>query len=199
MGTIRTITIERQYASGGREIGKKLSGKLGIPYYDGQLLLLAAEKFGLNPGVVKEHDEKVNRSLLYSVASAVENFRGTDRAMLPIKIYQAMAETMRRLALQQPCIFIGRCAADVLQNTCRHLDVFIYASSAAERRERANAVDNIPLSEADAYIKRKDRQRREYYKQFTGKDWGDFMNYDMCLDSSELGYEKCVELIEQAL
>lgn len=72
MGNLRTITIERQYASGGREIGKRLSEKLGIPFYDGQLLMLAAEKYGLNPEEVKANDEKVNRSLLYSVAAAVE-------------------------------------------------------------------------------------------------------------------------------
>ncbi len=80
---MRTITIERQYASGGREIARRISERLGIPFYDGQLLIMAAERFGLNPGVVKENDEKVNRSFLYSVAEAVENFSGSDRGMLP--------------------------------------------------------------------------------------------------------------------
>lgn len=102
MGNLRTITIERQYASGGREIGKRLSEKLGIPFYDGQLLMLAAEKYGLNPEEVKANDEKVNRSLLYSVAAAVENFRGNDRGMLPYRIYQAQAETIRRLSMEGP-------------------------------------------------------------------------------------------------
>ena len=73
---MRTITIERQYASGGREIARRISERLGIPFYDGQLLIMAAERFGLNPGVMKENDEKVNRSFLYSVAEAVENFSG---------------------------------------------------------------------------------------------------------------------------
>ena len=82
MAHLRTITIERQYASGGREIGKRLSERLGIPFYDGQLLMLAAEKYGLNPGVVKANDEKVNKSLLYTVASAVENFRGNEKQEL---------------------------------------------------------------------------------------------------------------------
>ena len=82
MAHLRTITIERQYASGGREIGKRLSERLGIPFYDGQLLMLAAEKYGLNPSVVKANDEKVNKSLLYTVASAVENFRGNEKQEL---------------------------------------------------------------------------------------------------------------------
>ena len=133
MGNLRTITIERQYASGGREIGKRLSEKLGIPFYDGQLLMLAAEKYGLNPEEVKANDEKVNRSLLYSVAAAVENFRGNDRGMLPYRIYQAQAETIRRLSMEGPCIFIGRCAGEILKEKRRSLNVFIYASSMAEK------------------------------------------------------------------
>lgn len=173
MGNLRTITIERQYASGGREIGKRLSEKLGIPFYDGQLLMLAAEKYGLNPEEVKANDEKVNRSLLYSVAAAVENFRGNDRGMLPYRIYQAQAETIRRLSMEGPCIFIGRCAGEILKEKRRSLNVFIYASSMAERRERANQIDNIPMTDADSYIHMKDKQRRDYYKMYAEKEWGD--------------------------
>lgn len=173
MGNLRTITIERQYASGGREIGKRLSEKLGIPFYDGQLLMLAAEKYGLNPEEVKANDEKVNRSLLYSVAAAVENFRGNDRGMLPYRIYQAQAETIRRLSMEGPCIFIGRCAGEILKEKRRSLNVFIYASSMAERRERANQIDNIPMTDADSYIHMKDKQRRDYYKMYAEKEWGE--------------------------
>ena len=199
MGNLRTITIERQYASGGREIGKRLSEKLGIPFYDGQLLMLAAEKYGLNPEEVKANDEKVNRSLLYSVAAAVENFRGNDRGMLPYRIYQAQAETIRRLSMEGPCIFIGRCAGEILKEKRRSLNVFIYASSMAERRERANQIDNIPRTDADSYIHMKDKQRRDYYKMYAEKEWGDPLNYDLCMNSSALGYDRCVELIERAL
>ena len=199
MGNLRTITIERQYASGGREIGKRLSEKLGIPFYDGQLLMLAAEKYGLNPEEVKANDEKVNRSLLYSVAAAVENFRGNDRGMLPYRIYQAQAETIRRLSMEGPCIFIGRCAGEILKEKRRSLNVFIYASSMAERRERANQIDNIPMTDADSYIHMKDKQRRDYYKMYAEKEWGDPLNYDLCMNSSALGYDRCVELIERAV
>ena len=199
MGNLRTITIERQYASGGREIGKRLSEKLGIPFYDGQLLMLAAEKYGLNPEEVKANDEKVNRSLLYSVAAAVENFRGNDRGMLPYRIYQAQAETIRRLSMEGPCIFIGRCAEEILKEKRRSLNLFIYASSMAERRERANQIDNIPMTDADSYIHMKDKQRRDYYKMYAEKEWGDPLNYDLCMNSSALGYDRCVELIERAV
>ena len=181
------------------EIGKRLSEELEIPYYDGQLLLLAAEKYGLNPGEVRENDEKVNRSFLYSVAEAVENFRGSERGMLPYRIYQAQSETIRRLAMEGPCIFIGRCAGEILKGSERCLNVFIYASDMTERRERANRVDQIPLAEVDRYIRMKDKQRRDYCKQYVNKDWGDPMNYDLCLNSSQLGYDTCVELIERAM
>ena len=184
MAHLRTITIERQYASGGREIGKRLSERLGIPFYDGQLLMLAAEKYGLNPSVVKANDE---------------NFRGNERGMMPYRIYQAQAETIRRLSMEGPCIFIGRCAGEVLRGKCRSLNVFIYASSMAERKERANQIDNIAMVETEDYIRMKDRQRRDYYKQYTDREWGDPMNYDLCLNSTTLGYDRCVELIERTL
>lgn len=178
---------------------QRLSEKLGIPFYDGQLLMLAAEKYGLNPEEVKANDEKVNRSLLYSVAAAVENFRGNDRGMLPYRIYQAQAETIRRLSMEGPCIFIGRCAGEILKEKRRSLNVFIYASSMAERRERANQIDNIPMTDADSYIHMKDKQRRDYYKMYAEKEWGDPLNYDLCMNSSALGYDRCVELIERAV
>ena len=194
----RIIAIARQYASGGREIGKRLSQRLGIPYYDGQLLLIAAEKYGLNPGEVKDNDEKINRSFLYSVAAAVENFQGSDRGTLPYRIYQAQSETIRRLAMEGPCIFIGRCAGELLRESGKCLNVFIYASSMEKRRERANRVDQIPMADVDRYIRMKDKQRRDYCKQYTNREWGNLMNYDLCLNSSELGYDACVELIEKA-
>ena len=159
----------------------------------------AAEKYGLNPEEVKANDEKVNRSLLYSVAAAVENFRGNDRGMLPYRIYQAQAETIRRLSMEGPCIFIGRCAGEILKEKRRSLNVFIYASSMAERRERANQIDNIPMTDADSYIHMKDKQRRDYYKMYAEKEWGDPLNYDLCMNSSALGYDRCVELIERAV
>lgn len=77
--------------------------------------------------------------------------------------------------------------------------MFIYASDMTERRERANRVDQIPLAEVDRYIRMKDKQRRDYCRQYVNKDWGDPMNYDLCLNSSQLGYDTCVELIERAM
>ena len=79
------------------------------------------------------------------------------------------------------------------------LNVFIYASDMIERRERANRVDQIPLAEVDRYIRMKDRQRRDYCKQYMNVDWGDPVNYDLCLNSSQLGYDTCVELIKRAM
>lgn len=199
MNKLRTITIEREYGSGGREIGRRLSEKLNIPYYDGQLLVMAGEKYGIHLDLMKSNDEKVNKSFLYSIASAVENFRGSEAGQMPYKIYQAQAETIRRLAMEGPCIFIGRCAAEALKDTRRTLDVFIYSSSMAERRHRANTVDNILMKDTDAYIQQRDRQRRDYCRLYAGQEWGVRANYDLCLNSGKLGYDRCVELIERAL
>lgn len=126
------ITIERQYGSGGREVGRILSHKLGI-LYDGELLLLAAERFGLNPGVLKEKDEKRSGSLLHDIAVFAGSMQDYGRMFEPYQQFEAVSETIRRLAMEGPGIFIGRCADTVLKNVCGSLNIFIYASSMEER------------------------------------------------------------------
>lgn len=196
---LKSITIDRQYGSGGREIGKILSKRLGIPYYDGELLLLAAEKHGLNPGVLKDLDEKPSGSVLYGLAMAVEGYKNLDRALLPYKIFQAETETIRRLAAKQPCVFIGRCADWALKETGGFRSVFIYASNLADRTRRANENDGIPVNKIEAFVKRKDKQRKDYYNFHTQMEWGEKENYDLCLNSSIFGYKGCAELIIRSL
>lgn len=189
------IVINRQYASGGREIARILSERLSIPFYDGHLLQMAAEEYGLSPGVLKDYDEKKMGSLLYSVAVST----GSGQQMLPYAIFQAQSETIRRLADAGPCILIGRCADYVLRDHCKFLNVFIYASSMEARIARAVSVDGIAEKDALSYITKKDRQRKEHYNFHTDKQWGKMTEYDLCLNSSAIGYETCADIIIAAL
>ncbi len=191
------IVINRQYASGGREIARILSERLSIPFYDGRLLQMAAEEYGLNHGVLKDYDEKKVGSLLYSVA--VSAGVGSNQQMLPYAIFQAQSETIRRLADAGPCILIGRCADYVLRDHCKFLNVFIYATSMEARVKRAVDADGIAEKDAISYITKKDRQRKDHYNFHTDKQWGKMTEYDLCLNSSAIGYEACADAIIDAL
>lgn len=191
------ITIDRQYGSGGQEVGRILSAKLGIPFYDGELLRLAAERFGLNPGALMETDEKRSGSLLHDIAMFAGSLQDYGQIMEPFQMFEAVSETIHRLALEGPAIFIGRCADTVLLDVCPTLDVFIYASSMEDRMERIRKKEEVPVpvKNLEPYIKKKDHQRSEYYKLFAEKEWGKMENYDICLNTSTLGYEGCADFI----
>lgn len=190
------ILIDRQYGSGGREVGKMLADKLGIPFYDGQMLLMAADKFGLNPGIMKEYDEKNVKSMIYMIAMYSDYGMEDTNKLLPQKIYNAMAQTIMKLANEGPCVIMGRCADYILSDRKDCLSIFIYASDMNFRVQRAISVDNVPEKEAAGYIKKRDKQRREYYNFHTDGRWGEATNYDLCLNTSSLGYDTCVSLIE---
>ncbi|MDO4274734.1 MAG: cytidylate kinase-like family protein [Eubacteriales bacterium] len=194
---MKTITISRQYGSGGRQVASMLAEKLGIPYYDSNLLLIAAEKYGISPGLLKEYDEKKNSSFLFGIAMLADGYTNQDRVMLPYKLYQAQCDSMKRLSQEGPCVFVGRCADQILKDECELLRVFIYASDMEERISRIMKVDQISQKEAPGRIAQKDRQRKDYYYFHTGQEWGKKENYDLCLNTSTLGYEGCVDIIER--
>lgn len=191
------ITIDRQYGSGGREVGKILSKKLNIPFYDGELLLLAAERFGLNPGLLKDKDEKRSGSLLHDIAVFANSFQNYDKLLEPYKMFEAVSMTICKLAMEGPAIFLGRCADTVLKDVCGSLNIFIYASSMEERISRIHNTDHIAMKNIEVYIKKKDQQRRDYYKMFAEKEWGKMENYDICLNTSSFGYEGCADVIAE--
>ena len=113
----------------------------------------------------------------------------------PYQQFEAVSETIRRLAMEGPGIFIGRCADTVLKNVCGSLNIFIYASSMEERIQRIHHTDHVPLKNIEAHIRRKDQQRKEYYKMFAEKEWGRMENHDICLNTSSFGYEGCADII----
>lgn len=194
---MKTITIGRQYGSGGREVGKLLAKSLNIPFYDSNLLLIAAEKYGINPGVMAEYDEKKKSSFLFGLSIITDGYLNQEKIMLPYKLYQAQSDTILRLVEEGPCVFVGRCAEHVLrQHNYENLfSVFIYASSMEERVRRVRELDDISEKEVYSYIAQKDRERRDYYYFHTGKEWGRMENYDLCLNTTAFGYKGCAGII----
>jgi len=202
--TKASIVIGRQYGSGGFDIGQKISEKLGYKFYDKELVELAAEKANFHPETVKKIDESAKGSFLYSIAMgnySVGSLGGPIHYDLPIndKLFLAQSEVIKEKAQAAPCVFVGRCADYVLKNAnLPVLSVFIYADMDYKARRVAERFEISEQKAKDKVIKT-EKQRRSYYDYYTNNDWGLMKNYDLCLSSSVLGQDKCVEIIISAL
>lgn len=195
----QTIVIDREYGSGGREVAKILSRKLEMKFYDGELLALASERYGIDLGIMKDYDEKRMGSLLYSLAMAAHCMDDYEKLETPYKIYNAQEKLMKQLVRESPCIFLGRCAGEILKDETPVLNVFIYGDDMQKKIARVEAVDGISGREAESRIHKKDAERKNYYHYFTGKEWGNRKNYALCLNTSMLGYEKAADVIIAAM
>lgn len=191
---MKTITISRQYGSGGRHIAALLSEKMGVPCYDSKLLLKEAERHGISQEIINEFKGKT--SLLYAIGVMMsEESQDKKRLTIPEKMFHAQKETVKRLAQEGPCIFVGRCTDQILKDDNQLLRVYIYASDMEDRIKRIKKNKHISQREALDRIAYKDRQRRDYYNFYTGHEWGKMENYDICLNTSVLSEEECVELL----
>ena len=187
------ITISRQYGSGGREIGQKLAARLGIPYYDKELIILAAEKSGYARSLFEEADQKASNSMIFSLMRAGSMANSYDMP-LNDKIYLIQSGVIQQVARQGSCVIVGRCADYILQERRDCFHVFI-AGELKDRAARVIEEHGISAAAARSHVKDRDRRRSSYYKHITDQVWGMAANYDLCLNSSKLGIDRCVELI----
>ena len=193
----QSIVIDREYGSGGREVARILSQRLGIEFYDGNLLVLAGKEYGIDLGTLQTYDEKGVGSVLYDLTMVRSSAYGNTVNEAPFQVYSAQSRLVQQLVAKQPCIFLGRCTAQILATEAHvpFVHVFIYASNMQDRIDRARTVDGIDVNRIEAYIKHRDNQRKNYNRFFTEKAWGDPRNYDMMLNTSQLGYEGAAEAI----
>ncbi len=192
------ITIARQYGSGGKTIGKMLAERMQVPFYDKELMRMASDESGISEGLFAGADEKVKNSLLMSIVKNVysgelitpdsDDFTSSDN------LFNYQAKIIRELAEQQSCVIIGRCADYVLKDYDNVLSVFVHAPHDF-CVEQAGKKHSLNEKELEKLIAKTDRQRAGYYKYHTGREWTDARNYDLCLDSSKLGFERCVDEI----
>lgn len=193
------ITISRAFGSGGRTIGKMLSEKLGIPYYDKDLIKLASDDSGINESLFGLADErksggifkkgKVYDGEIKSPSSA--DFTSEDN------LFSFQAKIIKELAEKKsPCIIIGRCADFVLADRDNTLRIFIWADKETCVKNTMD-VCGWDRKESEKQVEKINRERSAYYKSHTGHDWTDVRNYDLCLDTNKLGFEKCTKIIEE--
>lgn len=196
------ITIAREYGSGGRIVGKMLSEELGIAYYDRQLLQLASDDSGINEELFANADEKLKTTALFKIAKKVyngelitpdrEDFVSNDN------LFNYQAKIIRELAQEESCVIIGRCADFVLKDNPNVLRVFVHADD-EKCLERVKESRPMPEKELRKHIAEVDKRRGAYYKYYTGREWNDARNYDLCINSSKIGYRGCVDAIKNML
>ena len=189
------ITIGRQFGSGGHEIGKMLAAELGYAIYDKELLKLQAEHSGIAEKVLESYDEAPTNSLLYSIVMDVYpsmNYVGTS---LNQQIYQAQFDTIRKLKDSGSCVIIGRGADYILRDCPNLVSVFITASLDMRVR-RVAEYEHVSDQKAKDIIQKADKKRANYYNFQTEKKWGQASSYDLCINSSAVGYEGAVQLIK---
>ena len=194
MNTI--ITIGRQFGSGGKEIGIRVSRELNIPFYDKELMKAAAKQSGLSEKILETFDERP-KSLLYSIAMDSYMFAipGTGIGdSLEQQVYLATFDAIRQIARQGPCVLIGRCADYALADDPNRLSLFIHAPL-EDRIRRVAKRQNLSPEKARALIQRTDKRRASYYEYYSSQRWGAVESYDFCLDSSYLGLGGTVELV----
>ena len=185
----RIITISREFGSGGRTIGRKTAERLGIPCYDAELVQKIAEESGYAEAYVMEEGEETAGGWLSTILSDRTNGLTNQD-----KIWNIQSRVITELAEQGPCVIVGRCADYILREKADLLTVFIHASL-EKRAERIVKEYGEREETPEQRLRDKDKRRAAYHRFYTDMKWGQAQNYDICLDSGELGLEKCIDLL----
>lgn len=194
MNQNKIITISRQYGSGGRIIGKKLAEALGIPFYDNELITMAAEKTGLSVECFKDAEKTSVGNLFFSLTSLTPSI---DSVGLPLneKIFLVQSQVIKEVAEEGPCVIVGRSANYVLSENPNCINIFLQADL-PDRVERAIHTYHHDPQDAESMVIKTDKRRANYYNYFTGGKWGKAENYDLILNTSRMDLDKIVEVIK---
>lgn len=193
------ITIARGYGSGGRTIGKMLSDELGIPFYDRDLLRIASDESGINEKLFAKADEQLKKTHLFKVARKVYTGElippDNDDFVSNDNLFNYQAKIIKELAATESCIIVGRCADFILKDYENVIKLFVHAPL-SKCIETMKELHGRSEKEVERQILSIDKHRAEYYKYYTGRNWDNAQNYDLCLNSSMLGFDKCLEIVK---
>ena len=194
--TKKIITISRAFGSGGRTIGKEVAQRLGIPYYDKELVEAVAKESGFHADFIEEAGEyaPVSSSFLFSIAVSPNPMSMVHTMSMADQLFVYQTNVIRNLADKGPCVIVGRCADYILREREDALHVFIHADM-AYRAERIVRLYGETKQTPDKRLAEKDNKRKVYYKHYTNRNWGDAQNYHLCLNSGLIGIDKCTDII----
>lgn len=191
----RIITISREFGSGGRFIGEEVAKKLGISYYDKNIIGQIAEKSGLSPEYIQENAELSPKKGLFAYAFSGRDITGKS---VEDMVYEAQRNIILELAEKEPCVIIGRNADYILKDRDDVLNVFIHGDM-PEKIQRITSLYNVEEKEAVKMMADTDKRRRTNYNFYTDQNWGKASNYTLCLNSSQLGYDRCEMIIMECV
>ena len=183
----RIITISREFGSGGRFIGEEVAKKLGIAYYDKNIINEIAEKSGLSPEYIQENAELSPKRGLFAYAFAGRDITGKS---VEDMVYEAQRQVILELADKEPCVIIGRNADYILKDRDDVLNVFVHGD-APEKMQRIRQIYHVSEKDAAKMMADTDKRRMVNYNFYTNQKWGKASNYTLCLNSSQLGYDRC--------
>ena len=191
----RIITISREFGSGGRFIGEEVAKKLGIAYYDKNIINEIAEKSGLSPEYIQENAELSPKKGLFAYAFAGRDITGKSVEDL---VYEAQRKVILELAEKESCVIIGRNADYILNDRDDVLNVFIHGDT-PEKIQRITRLYNVEEQKVVKMMVDIDKRRMANYNFYTNQKWGKASNYTLCLNSSKLGYDRCEKIIMECI
>ena len=191
----KIITISREFGSGGRTIGRMVAEKLGYAFYDKELVDHVALESGFAPQYIEENGEHSPSASMFSYAFAHQTVPGIMNGLSTADfLWNVQCSVILQLADKEPCVIVGRNADYILKDREDCLHVFIHADKEF-RADRIVRLYGESEKSPKARLNEKDKRRQVNYRHYTGRNWGEAHNYDICLDSSKLGVEKCVDII----
>lgn len=186
------ITLGREICSGGCDIGKEVARELNLPYYDKELITLAAKKSGLSEEAIAASEKRRTSSLMYSL------YTMGNQLPLADQVFILQSKIIKELAEEGPCVIVGRCADYVLRDNPDAVSIFVKGNMES-KIARAVTYYGIDAEKASEYIRKADKQRASYYNYYATATWGDVDNYDLVVDTGVLGVDGAVELITKFL
>ncbi len=181
------ITISRQYGSGGHEVGKLVAKKLGVGFYDSNLIDLTAEEGGFTPEYVKRNEQKIASKLLFNFYK--QNYAYANQVIPPQDaLFLVQTKVIRDIAARESCVIVGRCADYILKGHPNVFNVFVHADDTF-RMERVVSNYGAKPEDARGEMEKKDKERMNYNKHYTGRDWSDLKGYDLTIESSRFGID----------
>lgn len=189
------ITISREFGSGGRSVGRAVAEKLGIPFYDKELVNQIALESGFAPKFVEENGEHSPTGSLFSYAFAPQGVPGIMNGLSTADfLWNVQCSVILQLAEKGPCVIVGRNADYILKDRENVLNVFVHAPM-DYRADRIVRLYGESEKSPEIRLQEKDKRRKVNYQHYTGRNWGAAENYDLCLNSAVLGIDQCAKII----
>ncbi len=197
----KIFTIGRYFGSGGHNVGKELADLLGINYYDKELITLAAKRSGLSQEILESADEKSTNSLLYSLALGAYTYGGRSSTLFDVsindKLFIVQSDVIKKLATDESCVIVGRCADYVLEEFPNVVNAFIHAPLDWRIENVLKKNPTLTEKQAKDSIHKIDRRRASYYNYYSCNKWAEAQNYDICIDTSRIGFKGAAKVIAE--